>query len=182
MRVGGGGLLGSPPPDAGTGGSRPRVKGRLGLPRRYRARDHACRVRAWAIGAGAWGVGWGPQEDEESVAAIERGLELGISWIDTAAAYGFGHSEDVVGRALAGVADRPGAVAIAWTLRNPTADGAIVGFRRPDHERFPSQAASLEGAAERRVRGRATDRCAAADRQKSTHLGPRQPPGVILAA
>jgi aryl-alcohol dehydrogenase-like predicted oxidoreductase len=62
---------------------------------------------AWAIGGGGWEFGWGPQEDEESVAAIHRALEGGLNWIDTAAAYGFGHSEEVVGRALQGVAERP---------------------------------------------------------------------------
>ena len=62
---------------------------------------------AWAIGGGDWEFGWGPQDDEESIAAIHRALELGVNWIDTAAAYGFGRSEEVVGRALEGVADRP---------------------------------------------------------------------------
>ncbi len=62
---------------------------------------------AWAIGGGGWEFGWGPQEDDESVAAIHRALEQGINWIDTAAAYGFGHSERVVGRALEGLAERP---------------------------------------------------------------------------
>jgi len=64
---------------------------------------------AWAIGGGGWEFGWGPQEDEQSIAAIEHGLELGLNWIDTAAAYGFGRSEQVVGRALQGIseADRP---------------------------------------------------------------------------
>jgi aryl-alcohol dehydrogenase-like predicted oxidoreductase len=62
---------------------------------------------AWAIGGGGWEFGWGPQEDEESVAAIHRALELGVNWIDTAAAYGFGHSEEVVGRALDGLDQRP---------------------------------------------------------------------------
>ena len=57
---------------------------------------------AWAIGGGGWEFGWGPQQDEESIAAIHRALDLGINWIDTAAAYGFGRSEQVVGRALAG--------------------------------------------------------------------------------
>jgi aryl-alcohol dehydrogenase-like predicted oxidoreductase len=62
---------------------------------------------AWAIGGGGWEFGWGPQEDDESVAAIEHALDRGVNWIDTAAAYGFGRSEQVVGRALAGVARRP---------------------------------------------------------------------------
>ncbi len=62
---------------------------------------------AWAIGGGDWKFGWGPQEDEESIAAIHRALELGVNWIDTAAAYGFGRSEEVVGRALEGIRERP---------------------------------------------------------------------------
>jgi aryl-alcohol dehydrogenase-like predicted oxidoreductase len=62
---------------------------------------------AWAIGGGGWEFGWGPQDDEQSIAAIQHALEHGINWIDTAAAYGFGRSEQVVGRALEGVTDRP---------------------------------------------------------------------------
>jgi aryl-alcohol dehydrogenase-like predicted oxidoreductase len=62
---------------------------------------------AWAIGGGGWEFGWGAQDDEQSIAAIQRALEDGINWIDTAAAYGFGRSEQVVGRALQGVAERP---------------------------------------------------------------------------
>jgi aryl-alcohol dehydrogenase-like predicted oxidoreductase len=62
---------------------------------------------AWAIGGGGWEFGWGPQQDEESIAAIRHAAALGINWIDTAAAYGFGHSEEVVGRALAGLSERP---------------------------------------------------------------------------
>jgi aryl-alcohol dehydrogenase-like predicted oxidoreductase len=62
---------------------------------------------AWALGGGNWEHGWGPQDDDESIAAIHHGLEEGINWIDTAAAYGFGHSEQIVGRALQGVTDRP---------------------------------------------------------------------------
>jgi aryl-alcohol dehydrogenase-like predicted oxidoreductase len=62
---------------------------------------------AWAIGGGGWEFGWGPQQDDESIDAIHRALELGVNWIDTAAAYGFGRSERVVGRALAGLQQRP---------------------------------------------------------------------------
>ena len=62
---------------------------------------------AWALGGGGWEFGWGPQDDQQSVAAIEHALEHGINWIDTAAAYGFGRSEEVVGRALRGIAERP---------------------------------------------------------------------------
>ena len=54
---------------------------------------------SWAVG-GSWKFGWGKQDDSESVAAIHRALELGVNWIDTAAAYGLGHSEEVVARAL----------------------------------------------------------------------------------
>jgi aryl-alcohol dehydrogenase-like predicted oxidoreductase len=62
---------------------------------------------AWALGGGGWEHGWGPQDDDESIAAIHHALEQGINWIDTAAAYGFGHSEQIVGRALQGLRQRP---------------------------------------------------------------------------
>jgi aryl-alcohol dehydrogenase-like predicted oxidoreductase len=55
---------------------------------------------AWAIGGSGWQFAWGSQDDHESIAAIHRALELGVNWIDTAAVYGLGHSEEVVGRAL----------------------------------------------------------------------------------
>jgi aryl-alcohol dehydrogenase-like predicted oxidoreductase len=55
---------------------------------------------AWAIGGSGWQGAWGPQDDKESISAIHRALELGINWIDTAAVYGLGHSEEVVARAL----------------------------------------------------------------------------------
>ena len=62
---------------------------------------------AWAIGGGDWAFAWGPQDDAESVGAIERALELGVNWIDTAAVYGLGHSEEVVAKALAGSRAKP---------------------------------------------------------------------------
>lgn len=57
---------------------------------------------AWAIGGGDWEFGWGEQDDRDSIAAIHRALDHGINWIDTAAVYGLGHSEEVVARALSG--------------------------------------------------------------------------------
>ncbi len=62
---------------------------------------------SWAAGGGQWEFGWGPQDDAASIAAIRRALERGVNWIDTAAVYGLGHSEEVVARALEGVARRP---------------------------------------------------------------------------
>jgi aryl-alcohol dehydrogenase-like predicted oxidoreductase len=74
---------------------------------------------AWAIGGGGWEFGWGTQQDDDSIAAIHRALELGVNWIDTAAAYGFGRSEEVVGRALAGLTDRPYVFTKASLLEGP---------------------------------------------------------------
>jgi len=74
---------------------------------------------AWAIGGGGWEFGWGPQDDDDSIAAIQRALELGVNWIDTAAAYGFGHSERVVGRALEGLDERPYVFTKASLLEGP---------------------------------------------------------------
>jgi aryl-alcohol dehydrogenase-like predicted oxidoreductase len=64
---------------------------------------------AWAIGGGGWAYAWGGQDDSESIAAIRAAVESGVNWIDTAAVYGLGHSEEVVAAALAGLpdADRP---------------------------------------------------------------------------
>jgi aryl-alcohol dehydrogenase-like predicted oxidoreductase len=62
---------------------------------------------AWAIGGGGWEFGWGSQDDQDSIAAIRAALDAGVNWIDTAAIYGLGHSEEVVARALEGVRNRP---------------------------------------------------------------------------
>jgi len=60
---------------------------------------------AWAIGGGDWKFGWGPQDDDEAIAAMRRAVELGVNWIDTAAIYGLGHSEELVGKAFEGRRD-----------------------------------------------------------------------------
>jgi aryl-alcohol dehydrogenase-like predicted oxidoreductase len=62
---------------------------------------------SWAIGGSGWRAAWGPQDDDEAVGAIRRAVELGINWIDTAAVYGLGHSEELVARALKGISERP---------------------------------------------------------------------------
>lgn len=60
----------------------------------------------WAIGGGGWAYGWGPQDDADSIRTIQRALDLGINWIDTAAVYGLGHSEEIVGQAIRGRRDQ----------------------------------------------------------------------------
>lgn len=60
----------------------------------------------WAIGGGGWAYGWGPQDDADSIRTIQRALDLGINWIDTAAVYGLGHSEEIVGKAIRGRRDQ----------------------------------------------------------------------------
>src|SRR4051812_20486869 len=64
---------------------------------------------AWAVGGGDWTFGWGPQDDDDAIAAIRHAVESGVNWIDTAAVYGLGHSEELVAAALHGIpdADRP---------------------------------------------------------------------------
>lgn len=85
---------------------------------------------AWAAG-GPWKVGWGPQSDTDSIAAIRRSLEMGVNWIDTAAIYGLGHSEEVVGKA---VADLPRESYIVATKcgRVPDSEGTPHGSLQPD--------------------------------------------------
>ena len=85
---------------------------------------------AWALGGGNWEFGWGPQDDDESIAAIHHALDQGINWIDTAAAYGFGRSEQTVGRALQGVAERPYVFTKCSLLEGP--DRTVVHSLRRD--------------------------------------------------
>lgn len=82
---------------------------------------------AWAIGGGGWAFGWGPQDDAESLATMRHAIELGVNWIDTAAVYGLGHSEEVVGRLLRGLPakDRPLVFTkggLVWDQRDRMAD------------------------------------------------------------
>lgn len=82
---------------------------------------------AWAIGGGGWSFGWGPQDDADSIAAMRHAVGLGINWIDTAAVYGLGHSERVVGRFLKDLppSDRPHVFTkcgLAWDETDPMAD------------------------------------------------------------
>lgn len=81
---------------------------------------------AWAVGGAGWAFGWGPQDDAESIAGIHRAIELGVNWVDTAAVYGLGHSEEVVSRALAGIpaGGRPYVFTkcgMVWDQRDPEA-------------------------------------------------------------
>jgi aryl-alcohol dehydrogenase-like predicted oxidoreductase len=64
-------------------------------------------IGAWAMGGGDWAFSWGRQEDDQSIRAIHAALDSGVNWIDTAPVYGLGHSEEVVGKAIAGRSRRP---------------------------------------------------------------------------
>jgi aryl-alcohol dehydrogenase-like predicted oxidoreductase len=87
----------------------------------------------WAIGGGGYEFGWGPQDDDRSIKAIRRAVDLGVNWVDTAPVYGLGHSEEVVRRAVAGLDPRPKIftkVSIRWT-----ADRRIVHSLKADSVR-----------------------------------------------
>ena len=98
---------------------------------------------AWAIGGGGWAFGWGPQDDADSLAAMRHALELGVTWIDTAAVYGLGHSEEVVGRLLRELpaGERPlvfTKCGLVWDERDRTAEPRRV--LRPDSIRKECEA------------------------------------------
>lgn len=90
-------------------------------------------VGAWAIGGGGWAFAWGPQDDNDSIAAIRAALDAGLNWIDTAAVYGLGHSEEVVGRAIRDVAKKP--FIFTKCARNWNADRQIVKLLKRDDVR-----------------------------------------------
>ena len=85
---------------------------------------------AWAIGGADWQFAWGPQDDNDSIAAIHRALSLGVNWIDTAAIYGLGHSEEVVARAVKGSGKKP--YIFTKCSRRWHADGSIYSALQPD--------------------------------------------------
>jgi aryl-alcohol dehydrogenase-like predicted oxidoreductase len=84
-------------------------------------------VGTWAMGGSGWQYAWGPQDDRDSMETIHRALDLGINWIDTAAVYGFGHSEEVVGRAVKG---RRSSVILATKCGRPWQAGNPIPLNR----------------------------------------------------
>ncbi len=91
-------------------------------------------VGTWAIG-GPWTFGWGPQDDDESIAALHRAFDAGINWVDTAAVYGLGHSEEIVGQ----VVRERGAGVLVFTKCGRSwygGDGTVVNDLRPASIRF----------------------------------------------
>jgi aryl-alcohol dehydrogenase-like predicted oxidoreductase len=87
-------------------------------------------VGAWAIGGSGWQFAWGPQNDNDSIGAIHAALDAGVNWIDTAAVYGMGHSEEIVGKAIAGRPNRP--YVFTKCERRWNADGSIYGSLKAD--------------------------------------------------
>jgi aryl-alcohol dehydrogenase-like predicted oxidoreductase len=88
---------------------------------------------AWAVGGGGWAFSWGPQDDEQSIAAIRHAVESGVNWVDTAPAYGLGHSEDVIARAMEGLpeADRPFIFTKCGLVRDqPYGEGKRTGLEK----------------------------------------------------
>ena len=90
---------------------------------------------AWAIGGGGWSFAWGAQDDDESLAAMRHAVERGVNWIDTAAVYGLGHSEELVGRLLRDypTSDRPFVFTkcgLVWDESDPMKQSARIG--RPE--------------------------------------------------
>lgn len=79
----------------------------------------------WAIGGPGWAASWGAQDDNASIAAIHRAVDLGLNWLDTAAVYGLGHAEEIVGRALKGRSDRP--YIFTKCSRKVGSDGKLAG-------------------------------------------------------
>jgi aryl-alcohol dehydrogenase-like predicted oxidoreductase len=90
---------------------------------------------AWAMGGAGYKFSWGAQDDDESVRTIHKALDLGVNWIDTAAVYGLGHSEEVVGRALKELGSRRRPIVATKCGRRWDASGAPFGNLKPDSVR-----------------------------------------------
>jgi aryl-alcohol dehydrogenase-like predicted oxidoreductase len=84
----------------------------------------------WALGGTGWFASWGPQDDNDSIATIHKALDLGLNWIDTAAVYGLGHAEEIVGRALKGRSERP--FLFTKCSRKGTPDGKVEAVLKAD--------------------------------------------------
>lgn len=119
----------------------------MNLPQRSRGSSRVMIAKtgfgAWAIGGGGWAFGWGPQDDTASLATMRHALELGVNWIDTAAVYGLGHSEELVGRLLRErkAAERPNGLHRVWNG---------LGFEQPDGPAATNTQAGLDSAGMRR--------------------------------
>lgn len=87
-------------------------------------------IGAWAMGGGDWAFAWGEQDDRDSINAIRAGLEAGMNWIDTAMVYGHGHSEQVVGRAIADLPNKP--YVFTKCSRKRGDDGNLYGCLKAD--------------------------------------------------
>lgn len=95
-------------------------------------------IGAWAMGGGDWAFAWGAQDDQDSINAIHAALDAGMNWIDTAMVYGHGHSEQVVGRAIAGRSDKP--YVFTKCSRQRAEDGSLVGVLKADSIRAECEA------------------------------------------
>ena len=124
---------------------------------------------AWAIGGGDWLFGWGPQDDADSVATIRRALDLGINWVDTAAVYGLGHSEQVVATRLGG--DPRGPAALRLHEVEPGLGPGPQGLAQPAGRFHPSRSRGQPAAPRRRGHRPLSDSLAALG-QLARRLGP----------
>ena len=95
-------------------------------------------IGAWAMGGGDWAFAWGAQDDQDSINAIHAALDAGMNWIDTAMVYGHGHSEQVVGRAIAGRSSKP--YVFTKCSRKRAEDGSLYGCLKADSIRAECEA------------------------------------------